>query len=146
MRRYPPGGERLSLPEGRRLLEQALGDEREHVADEALVREMEEEGAAGHVRRLADLLDRDRVEALGLEERKRGLEYLRKITITPNSKTYVVGLQTMALCLAKQPTLDKARIEANVDGLDGVVVVSRAALALEVETPLPALERWRATG
>jgi Protein of unknown function (DUF1488) len=37
-------------------------------------------------------------------------------------------------------------IEANVGGLDGVVVVSSTALALEVETPLPALERWRATG
>lgn len=45
---------------------------------------------------------------------KRGLDYLRKISIGSHSKTYVVGLQTMALCLAKQPTLDKARIEANV--------------------------------
>jgi hypothetical protein len=37
-------------------------------------------------------------------------------------------------------------IEAKVGGLDGVVVVSSAALALEGETPLPALEKRRATG
>ena len=37
-------------------------------------------------------------------------------------------------------------IEAKVDGFDGVLVVSSTALSLEVETPLPALERWRATG
>ena len=37
-------------------------------------------------------------------------------------------------------------IAAKGDQLDGALVVSRAALALEEETPLPALERWRATG
>jgi Protein of unknown function (DUF1488) len=37
-------------------------------------------------------------------------------------------------------------IEAKGGGLDGVVVVSSTALALERETPLPALEKRRATG
>jgi Protein of unknown function (DUF1488) len=36
-------------------------------------------------------------------------------------------------------------IAAKGDQLDGALVVSSTALALEVETPLPALKRWRAT-
>lgn len=44
---------------------------------------------------------------------KRGLEYLRKVT---PSQTYVVGLQTMAFCLARQPE-DRSRIDRNVKWL-----------------------------
>ncbi len=45
---------------------------------------------------------------------RRGLEYLRRID---SDKTYVVGLQTMALCQARQPTIDKTKIEKNVQWL-----------------------------
>ncbi|MFO0880466.1 MAG: DUF4159 domain-containing protein [Gemmataceae bacterium] len=44
---------------------------------------------------------------------RRGLDYLRKIE--PN-QTYVVGLQTMAFCLARQPQ-DRGRIQRNVTWL-----------------------------
>jgi hypothetical protein len=48
------------------------------------------------------------------ESVQRGLNYLRKLT---SEKTYVVGLQTMALCQARQPNLDRAKIERNVEWL-----------------------------
>ncbi|MFO0846269.1 MAG: DUF4159 domain-containing protein [Gemmataceae bacterium] len=45
------------------------------------------------------------------ESVKRGLEYLRNLN---PDKTYSVALQTMALCLARQPTVDKGKVERNV--------------------------------
>src|SRR5262249_17220001 len=51
---------------------------------------------------------------------KRALDYLRKLE---PSETYVVGLQTMAFCMAGQ-TQDRTRIQKNLKGLEGSFIAA----------------------